>query len=113
MAEASLKIADGSVLEEEYKVEDTTVPDYTEEEKTYIGNLQTRLENARTTRDQTHVEFDNLDYISYWWANERGANTYLKSKKNKGDPTYQSGTLRTKMLSFLLFLMMLLPFYFC
>ncbi len=101
MAEASLQSPKGSVLEEEEHIEDVTVPDYTEDEKTYIGNLQTRMEHAKTTRDQTHVEFDNLDYISYWWVNERGANTYLKHKINKGDPTYQSGTLRTKMLAFL------------
>ena len=99
MAEASL-ISKGSVLAEEEKVE-IKRPDYTSEEQTYIGKLQRRLETARNNRDQAHGEFDNVDYISYWWANERGANTVIQYKKNKDDTAFQSGTLRTKMLAFL------------
>lgn len=97
---ATASVPKGSVLEEEEEIKDSIVPDYSPEQITYLGNLQTKLESAKTQRDQVHVEFDNLDYISHYWANERGANTYLKYKDNKGDPVFQSGTLRTKLMSF-------------
>ena len=100
MAEATL-ISQGSILGEENKPVDIQVSNYTPEEQTYIGNLQKRLETAKTNRDQVHGEFDNLDYLNYWWANERGANTVIQYKKNKDDTVFQSGTLRTKMLAFL------------
>jgi hypothetical protein len=100
MAEATL-IVKGSVLAEEKPAETVNTPNYTADEQTYLGGLQRRLELAKTSRDQVHGEFDNVDYLNYWWANERGANTVIQYKKNKDDTVFQSGTLRTKMLAFL------------
>jgi len=74
---------------------------YTDLERKYISGLQKRIEEAKTNRDQPHQEFDGLDYLSYWLANERGANTMLQSKKNKEDVAFQSGTLATKMFAIL------------
>ena len=77
------------------------VPDYSNEEKDYIGNLQKRLESAKLARSKQFEEFDNLSLDQYYDANERAANTTIKAKKNRADIIYQSGTLRTKMMAFL------------
>ncbi len=74
---------------------------YSDEENLYISNLQRKLENARTIRSQPFEEFDNMTYLDYWWTNERGANTVVQFRKNKGDINFQTGTLRTKMFAFL------------
>jgi hypothetical protein len=76
-------------------------PDYTEEERKYLNELQSRLEKTAETRNQNHKEFDNLDYLSYYNANEAGANTEIEPTKNKGERQFQSGTLRTKLFAFL------------
>jgi len=95
-----LKVEKGSILEKkEEKI--IKIPDYSDEEKTYIGNLQKRLESAKLAREQSFEEFDNLSLSQYYEANERSANTVLKATKNKQDVVYQSGTLRTKMMAFL------------
>jgi hypothetical protein len=88
-----------ALIEKDEAINET--PDYTEDEKIYLGKLQIRLEQAKLTRDQQHIEFDNLNFIDYYWANERGANTTLDPVRNKGETTFQSGTLRTKLLAFL------------
>jgi len=74
---------------------------FTPEQQEYFGTLKTRLTEIRDKRNETHDEFDGLDYVSYYLANERGANTTLKPVKNKGETQFQSGTLRTKMMSLL------------
>ena len=74
---------------------------FTPEQQEYFGKLKTRLTEIRDKRNETHDEFDGLDYVSYYLANERGANTTLKPVKNKGETQFQSGTLRTKMMSLL------------
>jgi hypothetical protein len=76
-------------------------PDYTPDEVEYLKRLQARLDSAKTAIDQVMEEFDNLPFNTYWYTIERTANTQLKPTKNKGDSTFQSGTLRTKMMSFL------------
>ena len=94
-----LPVKSGSVLETK-KEETVKAPEYTDKEKTYISNLQKRLESAKLAREQQFEEFDNLTLTQYYQANENAANTVLKPKKNKQDVVYQSGTLRTKMMSF-------------
>lgn len=74
-------------------------PNYTPEESQYIGELRIKLEDARDQRDTAHVEFDGLDYISYYNANEDGANTTVIPKD--GEVEFKSGTLRTKLFSVL------------
>lgn len=93
------KVQKGSVLEE--KKRETKTPEYSQEEQSYLGKLQKRLEDTKNRRDQSHEEFDGLTYQQYLTANEAGANTYLKSEKEKHVRTFQTGTLRTKMLAFL------------
>ncbi len=101
MVKEELKVKKGSVLEEEEKFEDIEAPELSDKEKIYLSNLQTKLETAQQKRDGNHDKFDGLDFISYWEANERGANTRITPIKNKGDSLFQSGTLRTKLLAFL------------
>ena len=96
-----LKPNKGSVLEDIKEDEVIDVPDYSNEEKDYIGNLQKRLESAKLARSKQFEEFDNLSLDQYYDANERAANTTIKAKKNRADIIYQSGTLRTKMMAFL------------
>lgn len=94
------KPTEKSVLIEKEK-EMEKIPPYSEDELAFIGGLQKRLENARTIREQAHEEFDGMSLSEYWRQNERWANTMLKTKVNKSDVTFQSGTLRTKMIAFL------------
>lgn len=95
-----LKSPKGSVLD---KIEEEAflIPDYSDEEKTYISNLQKRLTAAGIARGQSFEEFDGMTYSDYWRTNERGANTYIEAVKNRGETLFQSGTLRTKMMAFL------------
>ena len=88
-----------SILSEENKTIESNIPDYTEEEIRYIGNIKKRMEFARDEREKPHEEFDGMTYSQYWYANEAGANTYVKPKRNKAEITFQSGTLRTKMMA--------------
>ena len=95
-----LKPIEGSVLKEEEPEIDKD-PKYSDKETKYISAFQTQLETAQKNRDQSHPEFDNLDYISHFQANEDGANTTIQAIKNKGETQFQSGTLRTKLLALL------------
>jgi len=88
-----------SLLEDEIK--QIPPPDYSESEEIYVRGLRKRLENARNTRDQTHLEFDGMDYSTYYDLCERLANTYIEPKKNKEDSNFQSGTIRTKLFALL------------
>ena len=94
------KVEKGSVLKKE-DFKEVVAPDYSNTEKEYISALQSKLETAQKNRDQNHEEFDNLDFISYWKANEKGANTTIEATSNKGETQFQSGTLRTKMIGLL------------
>lgn len=91
------------LLEEKEKV--VKVPDYTPDEIKYLGRLQSRLEFARTQRENPHDEFDGMSYIEYWQDNEKGGNTYIEPKKNKEDTTFQSGVIRQKIFALLSSLM--------
>ncbi len=99
--EEKIKKTDKSPLQEQKEFEDYEAPEYTDKERIYLANLQKKLETAQKLRDQIHEEFDGLDFISYWQSNERGANTYIAPIVNRGDSSFQSGTLRNKLLAFL------------
>ncbi len=85
----------------EGKIDIIEPPKYTDTELTYLKGLHSRLETARDARDQSHTEFDGMDYLSYFNQNQRLANTYVEPKKNKEDSNFQSGTIRTKLLALL------------
>ena len=76
-------------------------PDYTPQEIEYLKGLRERMQDAKTARDQSHEEFDGMDYVTYYEANERLANTFVKPKENKEDTNFQSGMVRQKVFSLL------------
>jgi len=76
-------------------------PLYSEDEREYLKGLRTRMEQAKNIRDMQHDEFDGMDYITYYEANERAANTFIAPKKNKEDTNFQSGTIRQKLFALL------------
>jgi hypothetical protein len=76
-------------------------PKYSTDEITYLKGLRGRMESAKEARDNSHEEFDGMDYTTYYYTNERLANTYIQPKKNKEDSNFQSGTTRQKILALL------------
>lgn len=85
----------------ETKQEQIPRPDYSDDEIKYIDGLKARMELAKTQRDQTHPEFDGMDYITYYEENEKLANTFVKPKINKEDSNFQSGVIRQKLMALL------------
>jgi len=77
------------------------VPEYDKKTKKYISDVKKRLELARDLRNQPHDEFDGMTYVQYHESNEKGANTYIEPKKNKYDNNFQSGTIRSKLMTLL------------
>ena len=90
-----------SPLLEEKQQEIIERPDYNPQEETYLKGLKSRLETARNNRDTQHEEFDGMDYSSYYYLNERLANTFIAPKNNREDSNFQSGIIRTKLLALL------------
>lgn len=76
-------------------------PDYTQEEKDYLGGLRKRMELARNARDIEHDEYDGMSYVTQYEMNERLANTFIQPKRNKEDSNFQSGVIRQKIFSLL------------
>lgn len=74
---------------------------YSKDEKKYISDIKKRLEKARNLRDKPHIEFDGMTYTQYHESNEKGANTYIEPKKSKYDNNFQSGTIRSKLITLL------------
>jgi len=96
---ATATIPNSPLMEEPVEVFET--PPYKEEHLIYLKNLRTRLESAKTAREQMFSEFDDMTYQQYWQKNEDLANTKIKPKVNRQDVLYNSGTLRTKLFAFL------------
>lgn len=89
------------LLEEKIGAEIIDQPQYTPEQQTYLTNLKRRLTYARDERDKAHDEYDGMTYFQQWLQNEYWANTYIQPRRNKTDINFQSGTLRTKLFSFI------------
>jgi len=87
-------------LDAELKEEEKTVP-YSEDEIKYCGYLQSRLESARTLRNQNHDEFDGMSYTMYYQANNMRANSYIMPKKNREDVSFTTGTTRQALFAYL------------
>lgn len=96
----SNKDLSSKVLDYNESQEDVT-PIYTDEEAKYMGLLGAKLENALQNRNMAREEFDWLTYPQYFEVNERGANSTIKPVKNKGETSFNSGTLRNKMMAVL------------
>lgn len=77
-------------------------PDFTAEEDKYISALKIRLTRAKEMRDRRYDEWDGLDYVAMYEANEKLANSYINPKQNKAqDSNMISGTVRQKLLAVL------------
>lgn len=74
---------------------------YSEEEEKRFGQFVVEIEHAREQRDSVHDEFDGQDYVSWWEANEKAANTFIPPKKNKEDTNVVTGTTREKLMAIL------------
>jgi len=83
------------------KEEQLETYDYTDDESFYRGAILKRLEEARTARDSQLLEFDQMDYLTYFDMNEKLANSFVGAKVNKSDSNFQSGTVRNKLMAFL------------
>lgn len=76
-------------------------PKYTKKEERYLRGLRLNMEKSRNARDNTHEEWDGMDYQTFYQANERAVNTFIEPKKNRDDTNFQSGTIRTKVFAIL------------
>src|SRR5687767_2602387 len=74
---------------------------YTDEQKTYLSNLQIRLKRSRDIRDGIHDEFDGMNYTRHCEENRKLMNSYVQPKVNKEDSNYHSGTVREKAMAIL------------
>ena len=90
-----------SPLASEYEKKEYPRPNYTDEEEVYFKNVVTRIKNAKDERDQPHDEFDGMTYLEQCEANRKGANTYVQPKKTKSDTNFASGTIRSKIYTYL------------
>lgn len=85
----------------EEKLKDVERPSYTDDEEAYLRALQGRMTSARDVRDQSYDEWDGMDYVTQYEANERAANTFIQPKKNREDTNFQSGVVRQKLFALL------------
>jgi len=75
---------------------------YSDDDKTYLTMLQSRLETAKKQKEQPYPEFNNKTYYEYYTENEKIANTYhLDPKKNPDDVVVSAGTIEQKLDSLL------------
>lgn len=80
------------------EIEEQEVPtvEYSEKEKDYRDYLIKRLTRAETMRNQSHPEFNDMDFCQWYETNQKAANAYIPPKKNKGDTNVVSGTTQEK-----------------
>lgn len=90
MAEATLK-----EKPEDLKAA-TEPPKYSEDEQKFRDVLIQQLEQARTNREQTYIEFDGMTYQDYWRTNAKAGNAYIRPKRNVQDVRITTGTTREK-----------------
>lgn len=94
-----------NIVEEEEEDRQFTDPHYSDEEAKYIKELKKKLERARDMRNKEYEEFDGMTYEQYYNTNISIANSAIKAQKNKAEVNYKSGTLRTKMMSLLSYML--------
>jgi hypothetical protein len=78
--------------------EQKTTPqiDYSDEERKYLDKLMKLAAFAREQRDDTHAEFDDMDYVTYYETNAKAAGSYMEPKRNKEDTRIVTGTTHEK-----------------
>jgi hypothetical protein len=70
---------------------------YKEEDKEYLGFVQSRLESAKIQKNQVWPEYNGKNYYQIYTENERIANTMLEPKKNDDDVIVSAGTVEAKL----------------
>ena len=78
---------------------------YTPDELAYRDQLTTNSNYARQKRDTSHIEFDSMDYVTWWETNQKTRNGYIPPKKNESDITMTLGTVREKTNTYLAYLL--------
>jgi hypothetical protein len=71
-------------------------PDYTEEELNYRAKVIAYMDNAKTQREDSWTEFNDMDYLTYHETNAKAANSYIRPKDNKDDTRVVTGTTEEK-----------------
>jgi hypothetical protein len=69
---------------------------YSETEMKFRQRLIDDMEYSRNQRDQPHVEFDDMDYITYWKTNAKAGNAYMPPKTDPQEVRTTSGTTLEK-----------------
>lgn len=70
---------------------------YTQDDKKYLGYLQTRLEGSKRMKETPLPEFNNKNYYQDYEENIKIANTKLPEKKNEDDVVVSAGTVEAKL----------------
>ncbi len=75
--------------------------EYSDVEKTYIGNLISKMMNAKIARDSVKTEFNGMSYLAWFRNNETIANTTVIRDETNKDLAIHSGTVEQKLLTIL------------
>lgn len=75
----------------------TKRPEYTNDEMDYRSYLIKRLVNAKNQRDNQYIEFDDMDFLTYYEENAKSANSYIRPKKNEEDTRIVTGITNEKV----------------
>ena len=75
---------------------DSKLPKYNDIEASFRSDIIVSMENAKEQRSQSHVEFDDMDYVTYWTTNAKAANAYIPPKVDEQDVRTTSGTTLEK-----------------
>lgn len=76
-------------------------PNYSYDEKSYIGRLLSRMLTAKTARDSSKQEFNGMTYLEWFKNNENIANTKIVRNETNKDLAIHSGTVEQKLLTIL------------
>lgn len=79
------------------KPEEQLIPNYSDEQSRYMGEILGRLMTAKINRDKIHPEFNNQTFIQNYAENERIANTVIVRDRTNKDFTVNTGTVEQKL----------------
>jgi len=71
-------------------------PDYSDAEKQFRTRIITEMNKSKDQRSQSHPEFDDMDYITYWQTNAKAGNAYIPPKVDEQDIRTTSGATLEK-----------------
>lgn len=87
-----------SLLEKDIKPD---APKYSDDEKSYIGRILSRMLTAKIARDSSKTEFNGMTYLQWFKNNEDIANTKIIRDVTNKDLAIHSGTVEQKLLTIL------------